>query len=153
MANRDHEIVLGFLLSTAIWISSFVVFQSNAPAAEIFEHIIAPALMLWVFALGSMVVLGILVVLIWAGPGCLSIRLSWFRIVRMCLALFVVGYAIYCALRLIKNVALPREPHEPFVSELIAISIFWVLAPPIWFFVEYFAVESDRITNLPPNQA
>jgi hypothetical protein len=35
------------------------------------------------------------------------------------------------------------------VPELISYSIFWILAPPIWFFLEYFAVESAWINGLP----
>jgi hypothetical protein len=149
---KIHEIVLGFLLATAMWMSLFVVLQSNYGFAEIFERIIAPALLPWIVPLGSMVVLASLVLSIWQGwrwLTWLTISLDQFHSVRKVLALFAVVYAIICAWRLIKNVALPRDLHEQFLPELIAISIFWVLAPPIWFFVEYFAVENDRITNLP----
>jgi len=29
------------------------------------------------------------------------------------------------------------------------LTVFWALGPPIWFFVEYYAVDHDWIVNLP----
>jgi hypothetical protein len=97
------------------------------------------------FCAVSMVSLGILVVLIWMG--CLRRKISYnqFFGFRKFLAVAIPSYAAYCAWRLTENVALPRTLDDKFVPELIAISIFWVLAPPIWFFVEYFAVASHCI--------
>jgi hypothetical protein len=112
-----------------------------------------PRIFALVVCVVSIFVLGILVILIWAGAAQMRISHNQFLSVRKGLALFAVVYAILCAWRLIANVALPRELPQEFVPELIAISIFGVLVPPIWFFVEYFAVASDRITNLPANQA
>jgi hypothetical protein len=91
---------------------------------------------------------GLLAVLIWCG--CLRNRFSEksFRYSRMVLALLAVSYAVWCGWRLIPMVPLPEHWEQlglEFRRELIAYSIFWVLVPPIWFFVEYLAVESECI--------
>ena len=124
-------------------------------------------------ALASMALLGILVLFIWEGLLTKSFSLDEFLVARKYLALLVVGYAIICAWRLIKKVTaapapangnslplmweLPANPAalpENFVrDELIFYSIFWIMAPPIWFFVEYFAVESDWLSGLPAKQS
>jgi hypothetical protein len=101
-----------------------------------------------VFCVVSILGLSIFVILIWAEAAWAHIHFDKFRRARMKLAGFAAVYALWCFWRLTENVAMPRELHPEFVPELIAISVFWVLAPPIWFFVEYFAVERDRITNL-----
>ena len=66
---------------------------------------------------------------------------------RVCLTAFAAIYGMFCIWRLVCNVAIPREIQVAFVPELTAISVFWVMAPPIWFFIEYFAVRSGTITN------
>lgn len=106
------------------------------------------------FAIGvcivSMVGLALLLGGIWLGVLRQSITRNCFDVSRMLLGVFVALYAIYCGWRLItKWVAIPRELNQDFVPELIALSIFWVLAPPIWFFVEYLAVANDCIINFP----
>jgi hypothetical protein len=110
----------------------------------------------WLFALAvcivSMVVLALLVLLIWQGWLQHLISLDRFHKIRKYVALFVVLYATLCVWRLTKNVAIPRDLKQEFLPELIAYSIFWVLAPPIWFFVEYFAVASDWIHVPPANR-
>jgi len=100
----------------------------------------------------AMAALVILVGLIWQGR--LRGRISYVGFVhfRKYLAIFAALYAIYCGWRLIINVAIPGTLAPNFVPELIFLSIFWVLAPPIWFFVEYFAVESGWISGLPENK-
>jgi len=57
------------------------------------------------------------------------------------------------ALLLAAAVILIRDPTGEFLAELMAYSVFWVLAPPIWFFIEYFAVESNCIAGLPKSAA
>jgi hypothetical protein len=99
----------------------------------------------WIF---SLTVFGLLVVLIWCG--CLRNGFSQnsFRYSRMVLTFLAVAYATYiCVFRLIPNLPLPKNLDPEFLRELIAYSIFWVLVPPIWFFVEYFAVESGCIQD------
>jgi DNA-directed RNA polymerase subunit RPC12/RpoP len=100
----------------------------------------------------SLVVLGLLVMWIWNGWLYHAISLGQFLGLRKVLAILVVVYAIWCFWRLIENVALRRVLADKFVPELIAFSVFWVLAPPIWFFVEYFAVASDWLSGLPQDQ-
>jgi hypothetical protein len=90
--------------------------------------------------------------LIWSGS--LSQKLlseKGFRNLRMGLTVLAAIYAGYCAWRLIFNVAIPMNLDREFAPELIAYSIFWVLLPPIWFFIAYFAVESRWISGLPDN--
>jgi hypothetical protein len=67
----------------------------------------------------------------------------------MCLAVLAAIYTIWCIERLARNVLIPGNLDQKFVPELMAYSIFWVLAPPMWFFLEYFAAESDCISDLP----
>jgi len=101
------------------------------------------------FCFVSMIALGILVASIWEGWFAERISLDQFLGLRKILAIVLVVYAIYCAWRLIRSVKTPGPLTREFVRELIAYSIFWVLEPPIWFFVEYFAVQSDWIGGLP----
>jgi hypothetical protein len=101
----------------------------------------------------SLLLLVILVALIWQGTLRGWIGLDQFLRFRKYLAFGVMVYAIWCVYRLIVNVAPPRPLSQEFVYQLIFFSIFWVLAPPIWFFVEYFAVASDWIGGLPENKA
>jgi hypothetical protein len=58
-------------------------------------------------------------------------------------------YAIYCAGRLIFNFVIPVNVDQKFVLELVGYIIFWVLAPPIYFFVEYLAADNECINEIP----
>jgi hypothetical protein len=100
----------------------------------------------------SLVFLVVLVGLIWNGRCRHCISEDCFGTFRMGLTTFAAICAIVCAWRLICNVAIPMKLDPGFVPELIAYSIFWVLVPPIWFFVEYFAVQTRWIRGLPANQ-
>jgi hypothetical protein len=94
-----------------------------------------------------------LIVLIWLGWFSKRIDLNCFYEVRKYLAVFTVGYALMCIGRLAVKVAIPRDLPQKLVLELVLYSIFWVLAPPLWFFAEYFAVASDWIGGLPVSEA
>jgi hypothetical protein len=98
----------------------------------------------------SMVALVGLVASIWQGWFVHWITFDCFLFSRKIIAFLAALYAIICAWRLYENVAM-KTLDQKFVPELIFYSIFWVLAPPIWFFVEYFAIESDWIA-LPVNK-
>ena len=63
-------------------------------------------------------------------------------------------YAIWCGVRLILNVVIPDTLDQKFVRyELIPYIIFWVLVPPIYFFIEYQAVDNDCISDFPKTEA
>jgi hypothetical protein len=68
-----------------------------------------------------------------------------FHTFRWFLAVAVVLYAAWVIYRLTTEVAFPMKLEKNFVPELVAYAFFWVLAPTIWFFVEYYAVKSGRI--------
>jgi hypothetical protein len=108
------------------------------------------AVAIWI-SIVSMIGLALLVMGIWEGLFYQSIPDNVFHEFRKRLGILVMLYAIYCGWRLTTKVAIPRDLNQDFVPELVAYSIFWVLAPPIWFFVEYFAVASNSIVNLPGN--
>jgi hypothetical protein len=92
----------------------------------------------------SLVTLAVLALLVCFGG--LRVSLVNFGRFRFALAVFVIGYAAYCIYRLATIVVLPRQGiPDSFVRELIAISIFWITAPPTWFFVEYYAADSGCI--------
>jgi hypothetical protein len=139
--------VKGRASSMLTWVSDFYAFVSIARGSMIS----------WVIAVGSLGILAFFVLSIWNGwPDRVSdTSFRWFRKI---LAILVAAYAGWCAFRLINNVAIPRSLGAVslapgLVREVIAYSIFWVLAPPIWFFVEYFAIENDWITPVGPNAA
>jgi hypothetical protein len=112
---------------------------------------LTPASFAWAVSIISLAFFGLLVVLIWCGCFRRKVSLNCFRDSRMVLAFLAVAYAGWFVFRLIPNVPLPKHLDPEFLRELIAYSIFWVLVPPIWFFVEYFAVESKWIDGLPDN--
>jgi hypothetical protein len=64
-----------------------------------------------------------------------------FNFARGWLGLIVVLYTAICVLRLSLTTNIPRR-------ELIAISLFWTLAPPIWFYIEYSATANFWISGL-----
>jgi hypothetical protein len=131
---------MGFALG-----GSFVS-QLGAPMNNLVN--LRPASAAWLIWIVSLVSLGLLFVLIWCG--CLRnwISQNCFRYSRMVFTFLAVAYATYiCVFRLIPNVPLPKNLDPEFLRELIGYSIFWVLVPPIWFFVEYFAVESECIED------
>jgi hypothetical protein len=111
-----------------------------------------PRVIAQAFCILAMIALVGLVASIWQGWLIHRISLEGFHKIRKGLAIFVALYAIWCVLRLTYKVAIPRTLNDKFVRELIAFSVFWVLAPPIWFFVEYFAVASDWICGLPQDK-
>lgn len=101
------------------------------------------ALFAWgVFILAAFL-LSIFVVFAWRGKGVITIER--FRRSRIILAIFASAYAAFTIFRLSIEVAIPRTMPDAFVPELISYLIFWILAPPVWFFSEYLAIENDRI--------
>jgi hypothetical protein len=137
-------LVMGFALG-----SSFVSL-SGTPINLVLT---APLLFALVVCILSLVLLGIVVGLIWSDLLRQKISVDCFLKSRICLTILAVGYAIYCVLRLSYSVLIPRHLDQEFLLELIAYSIFWVLAPPIWFFAEYLAVKSDCVNGFSPDPA
>jgi hypothetical protein len=97
-----------------------------------------------VVCIGSLFVLGGFVVSIWRGW--FGMTYDHFRTLRGFFAIIVPVYAVICLLRL--TLFTPPKLTDSFNPELIAYSIFWVLAPPTWFFVEYFAVQIGWVTGI-----
>ena len=64
------------------------------------------------------------------------------------LAFLACLYALWCAYRLYELLLTsPRPALDQSLLEVMAISAFWFIAPPAWFFVEYFAVEKKVIRD------
>jgi len=107
----------------------------------------------WVAGLICLVSLGgliIIALMIWFG--CFGpISLNTFHGTRLVLAISAVVYGIYSAVRLVANVKPGQPLPVTFVPELIALSTFWILVPPVWFFLEYFAVANNCIRDFPPD--
>jgi hypothetical protein len=148
---------LGLLILLVLWSLFWLVmgFALGGSFVSLFGTPInlvltAPLLIALAVCILSLVVLGSFVALVWSN--CLRRKISdnCFRTSRICLTVLAVIYAVYCVLRLTCNVAIPRKLSPEFLPELIFYSIFWVLAPPIWFFAEYLAVKSKCISGFPP---
>jgi hypothetical protein len=97
--------------------------------------------------IASILFILVLVVIIWQGWLADRISRAFFEDFRKYLAIFVAVYAMYCVWRFIANITIGEPLPREFAFELIAYSIFWILAPPMWFFVEYFAVANNCITG------
>lgn len=75
---------------------------------------------------------------------------AWFR---FSLAIGAGDYAAYCAWWLVTRIVLAHAPaltHE-LKLELVYIAIVWIIMPPVWLFLDYFAVASNCIMGLPGN--
>jgi hypothetical protein len=111
------------------------------------------ALIAWLVCVICLIALCLLVLWIWEGWLHKRIHVSTFRKFRKYLAALAAIIAIFCIGRLSFKVGSRGSLDQEFVAELMAYSVFWVLAPPIWFFIEYFAVESNCIDGLPKSAA
>lgn len=70
------------------------------------------------------------------------------------LAFFACAYAIWCAYRLYELHLIGQGSlSADGVLEVAGISAFWFVAPPAWFFVEYFAVEKGVISGFSGSEA
>jgi hypothetical protein len=96
----------------------------------------------------------LVVVLVILAGLCINIRAGGRRIsddgyrrFRDIVMLFAIVYAGITVLHVLALVPLTR-PIDPSVRpHLIGYSIFWVIVPPLWFFFEYFAHESDWVED------
>lgn len=100
-------------------------------------------IVVWVFIL-ALVLLVAGVFLVWRKCGSISEDLS--GRVRAGAAICAVVWGAVSTWRLSSEVAIPRELNPAFVPELIGYLGFWVLVPPIWFFLEYYAVDKGAVT-------
>src|SRR6185503_16506098 len=69
-------------------------------------------------------------------------------VIRTLVAAFAILYAIYCARQLYGNLAISGGIAQEFRPALVFISIFWVMVPPVWFFTEYFVLDSGIVSGL-----
>lgn len=76
---------------------------------------------------------------------------AWFR---FSLAIGAGDYAAYCAWWLVTRIVLAHTPAltNELKLELVYIAIVWIVVPPVWLFVDYFAVASNCIMGLPGNE-
>lgn len=137
-------LVMGFALCGSFVSMSRVPINQGGPML---------ALIAWVVCILCLIALCLLVLWIWEGWLYKRIPLSSFRKSRKCLAALAAIIAIFCIGRLIFKVGSRGSLDQEFLAELMAYSVFWVLAPPIWFFIEYFAVESNCIDGLAKSAA
>ncbi len=97
----------------------------------------------------SIVVL--LTLLFFAGvtsTGKLTIRYCVYKVVRLLVAVFTIVYAGFTGWQLYVAAQTHGELSDEVKLLLIGFFIFWVLAPPAWFFLEYFAFDNKCITHL-----
>jgi hypothetical protein len=77
--------------------------------------------------------------------------------VRLCLAIGASLYAIYCVWWLLTHIVFSQATIATLAPELkwqlVFISIVWIIVPPVWFFVEYFAVASNCIEGFSNSDA
>lgn len=95
----------------------------------------------------------------WLGASALAIRLGRLKTLipsayhERLLTVLAIGaclYAIYCAVRLATLfLESPASVPPEGLLEVAGIAAFWFIAPPAWFFVEYFAVEKNCIVDFP----
>jgi hypothetical protein len=132
-------------------------FASIAPI-NVFQWIasinmIGLTLFAWVVCIGVLVSLCVLVVLISRRYLYKTISYECFRIFQNVATVLATLYAIWCAGRLILNVVIfPVNFDQKLELELTANIILWVLAPPIYFFIEYQAVDNDCINDFPKSE-
>jgi hypothetical protein len=58
------------------------------------------------------------------------------------------GYAVYCAYRILGAVSEYGKISDEFRPEYVGYLMFWVLAPPLWFFLEFYAAEQGCFSGL-----
>ncbi len=105
--------------------------------------------MAWSFwvAIIALAILLLCAALVWTGTA--KVTFSTFKNLRLGVAVLTIVYAVITVWQLIPAAENPTALSPAAKSLLIGFLIFWVLAPPAWFFFEYFAFESEWITELP----
>jgi H+/Cl- antiporter ClcA len=94
--------------------------------------------------------LAVLTVLVWAEKLHLGVRP--YRCARTLGVVLISMHAAVAVWRLTRNVAL-QALDPKFIPELIGYLAFWLLFPPLWFFLEYYAVDSGAIDGVPRAEA
>ena len=108
-----------------------------------------------VVCVASLLTLVVAAGLIWSKMFQISSRS--YDLVRLCLAIGAGLYAIYCVWWFVTYiVSLNTKPDQDLAQhlklQLVYISIAWIIVPPLWFFVEYFAVRSGCIKDFPGDE-
>jgi hypothetical protein len=99
-----------------------------------------------VMCVGGLGILAALIVAVWCGSP--PVSLDTYRGARTLGAFVIAVHAGVAIWRLTQNVALPRTLSDEFIPELVGYLTFWLLFPPLWFFLEYYAVDSGAIRGL-----
>jgi hypothetical protein len=135
------------LILAAVLVAVFLiaVCQSIAPINVSMFGLTSWGLIWWAVCAVALGLLTLLVVLISSKRPKVSYKC--FHGFQIGATIFAAFYAVWCAARLILNVVvIPANFDQTFiVNELIPYIIVWVLAPPIYFFAEYQAVENNCI--------
>ncbi len=79
---------------------------------------------------------------------CLNVSLETYNKFRMALAVVITGHAMVSFFRMATKVAIHGQLEPSFVPELIGYLVFWVLFPPLWFFLEYLGADHGVIAGL-----
>jgi hypothetical protein len=98
-----------------------------------------------------LIILAVLSIRIRAGWG--TITREGYRRFRDVILLCTMIFAVITILHIASRVPIPRPVPGNFLPALLGYVLFWALLPPMWFFFEYFAHESDWITGLPDKEA
>lgn len=60
-----------------------------------------------------------------------------------------VAWGVWTILRIAATLGGSEESRKLFQGELVSLILFWVLIPPVWFFVEYYAFDCEAIAPPP----
>jgi hypothetical protein len=105
-------------------------------------------LTIWIGAV-ALAILGAVALLIYLGGQ--GPTLETYHYLRGWVAILTVVFAVITVTRMISRVAIRRNLPDEFLPEMIGYVLFWVLVPPVWFFVEYYAFDSHWITLSTPD--
>ncbi len=91
------------------------------------------------------VILSIVSICIWIQK--IYINKKIYQFSRNIGTIFLLIYALVSINRFASGDFINEQNNFEFLQEPFGIIIFWILFPPIWFFVEYWAFESETING------
>lgn len=103
----------------------------------------------WVFVLGmALLIAG--VGLVWRKR--FSIDVTLYQGIRAGAAIFGIGWGAVSMWRLSSQVVSQQSITRDFAPELIGYLAFWVLVPPTWFFLDYYALDNGAVAGIAQNK-
>jgi hypothetical protein len=93
--------------------------------------------------------IGLLLLFIGAWLKWISLEFATERKLRDFFGAFVILFAILTVCRVASAVYYSMAKEDFFRRELIGYTVFWLFFPPMWFFLEYYAIDTG-VVRLPP---